>query len=331
MVIPGPNSEHTAGASAPVARGEFAAIERIRQALRGRLGDPPPSDVWMGDDSAVLGEVHGRLLLTTDVSVAGVHGDLEVVGIDDFGWKAMVAALSDIAAMGGDPTGAVVGVAGPPATDLDVLYEGIGAAAASHGCPVVGGDLSTGTQLVVSVAVTGSVDEPPAPVLRSGASPGDSIFVVGKLGASAAGLRVLREGRRAPSGADPAASLLQAHLRPRALLAEGGAARRAGATAMIDVSDGLAADLGHLAAASGIGFELDDLPVAEGATAQEALGGGEDYALVVAVPFARRLLDAFAAAGLEEPVRVGVCTEDPARRNLRGAPVTAPGFEHPWA
>src|SRR5579872_3720495 len=125
-------------------RGERAAVERLRR----RLPGPPPGEVWIGDDAAVLARPEGRLIVTTDLTVAGVHGDLRHIGLEDFGWRALARAVSDVAAMGGRPVGAVVAVAAPPDTDLDALYDGIAAAAVAHRCPVVGGDLSTATQLV---------------------------------------------------------------------------------------------------------------------------------------------------------------------------------------
>ncbi|HET6873498.1 MAG TPA: AIR synthase related protein, partial [Acidimicrobiales bacterium] len=138
-----------------------------------------------------MGEGH-HLLLAADTVVAGVHADLALTGLDDLGWKAVAASVSDIAAMGGDPGYALVTVAGPAGTDIQLLYEGIAAAAASFGCPVVGGDLTNARDLVVTVAVTGWCSG--RPVERSGARPGDDIWVTGPLGASAAGLRLLAAG-----------------------------------------------------------------------------------------------------------------------------------------
>jgi len=316
--------------------GEFAAIERLRR----RLPGPRAGEVWIGDDAAVLGPRQGRLLLTTDLSVAGVHADLELIGLDDLGWRALAAAVSDVAAMGGRPDGAVVAVAGPPETDLDLLYEGIAASSEAHRCPVVGGDLSNSRGLVLAVAVMGHVEGGPEPVLRSGARPGDHLLVTGPLGAAAAGLRVLRaaaghgsgSGRRESTGTGTAEEKLveMAHRRPRARLAEGEAARWAGATAMVDVSDGLLADLGHLADASGVGFRLDQVPIAPGATTEEAIGGGEDYELVMATPDPPSLEAAFTAAGLRTPVPLGVCGADPSERTLAGEPTTPLGWEHSW-
>ncbi len=308
--------------------GEFAAIDRLRR----RLPGPPPGEVWIGDDAAVLGPVRGRVVLSTDLVVAGVHGDLELIGLDDLGWRALAASVSDLAAMGARPDAAVVAVAGPAGTDLDLLYDGIAAASEAHGCPVVGGDLSNANELVIAVAVTGHVDGDPGPVLRSGARAGDRLVVTGVLGGAAAGLRALQTRRAGAPEPGPGefGALELAHRRPWARLAEGETARLAGASAMIDVSDGLLADLGHLADASGVGFRLDDVPVAAGATVEDALGGGEDYELVLATPDAAGLAAAFSDAGLRPPIEIGTCTGDVAERTLAGEPVPALGWEHTW-
>ncbi len=314
------------------ARGEFAAIER----LRARLPGPPAGETWIGDDAAVLVPRPGPLVLTTDLSVAGVHADLALIGLDGLGWRAVAGAISDVAAMGGRPDGAVVAVAGPGSTDLDRLYEGVAAASEAHGCPVVGGDLSNATELVVAVSVAGHVEGDRGPVLRSGAAAGDHLFTTGPLGAASAGLRALRARSGGGSGAGPVVSggpearLVEAHRRPRARLAEGEVARRAGASAMIDVSDGLVADLGHVADASAVGFRLETVPVSPGATLEDALGGGEDYELVMATAEPEGLLSAFARAGLRPPLFMGVCTADTGERTLAGEPATTPGWEHSW-
>lgn len=299
-------------------RGEFEAISRLAKRI---AGPTDPDEVWIGDDTSVLRMPAAPwLLFAADAVVAGVHADLSLTSVDDLGWKALVANVSDLAAMGGMPAHAVVTVAGPDDTDLDGLYQGLAAAADAYRCPLVGGDLTNAPALVVSVAVTGTADGPP--VRRDGARPGDTLWVTGPLGASAAGLRVLRHRRRQPGLLDGIeAELAAAHARPLPKLAEGEAARRAGATAMIDVSDGLAADLGHIADASGVGFELMDVPVAAGATLDEALGGGEDYQLVVATPPDVELADA---------VRIGRCRPDPTVRLFRGEPLPPLGWQHTW-
>lgn len=245
------------------------------------------------------GGVASRLLLCADVVVEGVHFEAGTPPAD-VGWKALTVNISDIAAMGGTPTAAVVTVCAPPGTDLDALHRGIGEAALVYGCPLVGGDLSAGPALIVSVTVLGATAAT-GPVRRSGARPGDAVWVTGPLGGAAA------------AGFPPRGV--------RARLTEGAAAAAAGATAMIDVSDGFAADLGHILDMSGVGAVLDEVPVAVGATLLQALGGGEDFELVICGP------DALgeAVVGL---IRIGTIVEDPRIRTLGGAPLDAVGWEH---
>lgn len=306
--------------------GEFDALAHL---LRD-LPSAPAGETWAGDDAAVVRVPDGSaLLLAADAVVAGVHADLTLTGLDDLGWKAMVANLSDLAAMGGRPAHALVTVAGPPGTDLAALYRGLIDAATRYRCPVVGGDLTNAPTLVVAVAVTGAPIA--VPVLRSGASAGDGIWVSGPLGAAAAGLRTLRH-RAAFRRSDPPtpteARLIEAHARPRPPLAAGEAAVAAGATALIDVSDGLAADLGHIADASQVGFALDAASVAPGATEAEALGGGEDYELVFCAAEDEAVARAFAS--LPAPIRIGTCVADRSVRTLHGEPVAPQGWQHDW-
>ena len=263
-----------------------------------------------------------------------------VIGLDDLGWRAMAGAVSDVAAMGGRPDGAVVAVAGPPDTDLDLLYDGIAAPSEAHRCPVVGGDLSNAGEVVVAVTVTGHVEGEPGPVLRSGARPGDRLFVTGPLGAAAAGLRSLRA---RPGPARPEAGIRRSVPRARRQrwwrrTAGPGRAwprgRRRGwrvPTAMVDVSDGLLADLGHLADASGVGFRLDAGP--RGAGRHDRRGpraAGRTTSSWWPPGTATGLEAAFAGAGLGRPILIGVCGADPSERTLAGEPVTAAGWEHSW-
>lgn len=315
----------------PRPAGEDAAIESIARALREHFGAPPEGQLWIGDDAAVVAGT-ATLLLTTDAAVAGVHADLELVSLDDLGWKALTATVSDIAAMGGRPAYTVIALCGPPDTDVELVNRGVMDAAQAWRCPVVGGDLSGAPAVTIVASVTGTLEGDPAPaVRRSGARAGHRVLVTGPLGASAAGLRLLREGRTG-GGAAPQAweRLVTAHRRPVARLGEGWAARSAGASALIDISDGLAIDLHRLAAASGVGLELDAVPVAPGATLAEALGGGEDYELVMTVPPERAdaLVARFDTAGLRLPIDVGRCTDDPLHTTLEGADLPVQGWEH---
>jgi thiamine-monophosphate kinase len=257
----------------------LAAIHKVLS------GAGPEVRVGPGDDAAVLAPPTGELVITTDVLVEGVHLDRSLASARDIGYKAVIVNVSDIAAMAASPRAAVCALTLPG--DVDAawtmeLFGGMRSACDEHALWLVGGDLSRGPALVISVTVVGEV-APGRAVLRGGARPGDAVVVTGSLGASAAGLRVARSGR---ISSEVDRELLRAHFRPSARVGEAQVLARHGATAMIDVSDGLALDLARLAAASGVGamLRLADVPVAEGATREEALGGGEDYELLAAMP-----------------------------------------------
>lgn len=257
-----------------------------------RLGSAPVGEVWAGDDAAVVRPPAGPLLLAIDPVVQGVHF---VEADADAGWRAVARNVSDIAAMGGRPLHALVSLVLPPGLDVSALVDGLVEATAM--CPIVGGDTSSGPTLVVTVAVTGTVDG--SPVLRSGASAGDVLFVTGPLG-----------GR--PS-------------RPQPRVAEGVAAREAGATAMLDISDGLALDLRRLAEASGVGVVLDHVPGPD-----DALVAGDDYELLFTAPDPAAVVAAFEAAGLTPPIEIGRCTADVEERRLGDGPLPEGGWEHTW-
>lgn len=305
--------------------GEDQALAR----LASLLPRAPAGQVWAGDDAAVV-EVPGSAspgLLAIDTVVGGLDADFSLTTLEDFGWKAMAVNLSDIAAMGGRPLYAVSSVVGLGPDGLDELYRGMGAASARYSCPIVGGDLSGGREMSVTVAVWGVVDE--HAVLRSGARPGDNVWVSGPLGAAAAGLRVLR--RAAEGGASLSAeeeALAQAHARPLPALDAGEAARRAGATAMMDVSDGFGLDLIRLAEASGVGLELTGIPVAPGATEDEALAGGEDFVLTFTCPPENNVVAEFARSGSRAPTWVGQCTGQSGVYHLAGQTLPRKGWEH---
>jgi thiamine-monophosphate kinase len=313
---------------------EDEALQRIRSVLGSRIGVS-----GLEDDAAVLSvPPFSSLVVSVDSVVEGVHVDLDLCSPADVGWKALMGALSDLAAMGASPLGALValcvpGGSGDGSVALGVT-AGVAEAAGAAGCPVAGGDVSASSELVVVVTVLGVVhDGEPPPVVRGGARPGDALLVTGPCGGSAAGLRVLRSGPGSEGGGTGAAEAgvdVASYRRPVARLAEGLLARRRGATAMIDVSDGLALDLHRLADASGAGFVLDEVPVAAGATLDEALGGGEDFELVVAVGAAEvdGLCESFAGEGLRVPLRVGSVVADPELRVLGGQPLERSGWQH---
>jgi thiamine-monophosphate kinase len=341
--VTGPNSEAKSGerpqgpASGP--NDEFAAIERLRtrfeaaaRGFRPEEAFPPAGETWIGDDAAVV-TMSGadQALWATDLVVDRVHFDLDICTPGDVGFKAVMVAVSDLAAMGAWPHYALASVAAPVGTDLDQLGSGMAAAAERAECVIVGGDLSAAPTLVVSVAVLGALRGDPgrAPLLRSGARSGHRLFLTGPLGGSAAGLRILRRGGGPEELAGAGASAaVDAYRRPVARLREGEVARLSGASAAIDVSDGLVDDLRHLAGSSDVGVELDHVPVAEGATESEALAGGEDYELVVATPDPEALLEAFRSAGLRAPVAIGSCTGRPGDYTRDGVPLPEGGWRH---
>lgn len=296
--------------------GERGLIRRIRCAI----GSPGPGiRVGIGDDGAVLEPTAGtRLLATTDLVIEDVHFRRRSADPADIGWKAMAVNLSDIAAMGGTPRFALVALACPEETEVeevDLFYEGLTAAATPHGVRVVGGDTcASPAGWIVNVTLLGELAGPPR--LRSGAQPNDVIAVTGSLGKSAAGLQVLEASRRPDLPLEVLDDVRRAHLRPVARIPEGmwlGAAD--GVHALIDLSDGLATDLVHIAAESGVAarVELARLPVAPAARAvaqvlaldplRLATTGGEDYELLFTAD--RASVDAL-AAGLSSATGVAV-------------------------
>lgn len=258
--------------------------------------------VGPGDDAAVLA-TDAATILTTDSMVRGRDWRDEWSSPSDVGVKLVVQNVADVAAMGGRPTGLLVTLAADPDLPIDWvcrLAEGIGAAARAADAHVVGGDLSSapaGT-VVVSVTAVGTL-EGRKPLLRSGARPGDVVAVCGTLGTSGAGLHLLLSAHRAaPTGTPHAAraeELIDAHRRPHCPLAEGPRAAVAGATAMIDISDGLLRDASRIAAASAVRLDLhrdalapdvERLAAAVGAEValECVLSGGEEHSLLACMP-----------------------------------------------
>ncbi len=232
------------------------------------------------------------MVVSTDLLVDGVHFRLDWATPEQIGRRAALAALADIAAMGAVPTALVVGIAAPPATAAEVIIgigKGLHTVAAEVGAGLVGGDLTRSETLTIAVTVLGDL-RGAAPVLRSGARPGDLVALAGRVGWAAAGLAVLSRGFRSP------AAMVGAYREPQPPLTAGPLAADLGATSMIDVSDGLLADVGHLARASGVSIDirstaLDLNPrLVEVASALGkdplawVLTGGDDHALVATFP-----------------------------------------------
>ena len=273
--------------------------------------------VGPGDDAAVVAAPDGRVVVSTDVLVEGRHFRRAWSSGEDVGWRAAMQNLADLAAMGARPTSLVVTLVAPADLPVDWvtgLARGLAAACGPHDVGVVGGDLSGGDAIIVSVTVHGVLDGR-APVLRSGARVGDVVAHAGVRGWSAAGLALLGAGRGEVSPA-----LVRAYLRPDPPLAAGPAAARAGATSMLDLSDGLLRDAGRLARASGVVLDLDpmadrfatdlamlaDAAAALGARAQDwVLAGGEDHGLLATFPPEVELPEPFRAVGRVRAIGAG--------------------------
>jgi thiamine-monophosphate kinase len=331
----------------PVAVTERSVIDLVRRATA-RAASGVLAGI--GDDCAVLDPAPGsRLLATTDLLIEDIHFRRRHATAQDIGWKALAVNVSDIASMGGRPRWALVALACPPSTSVEevaAFYEGMLALATEHGIAVVGGDTSASRAgWVINVTLLGEAERP---VLRSTARPGDVIAVTGPLGRSAAGFAVLE--RSAPPQGVPAealADVMTAHRRPVPRTREGvwlGTA--GGVTAMIDLSDGLATDLGHIGEESAVGARVDieRLPTNDATRRVAAAlgvdpiawatGGGEDYELLLTCDreALRRLTEGLELAtgtrlhvvGEIQRAEHGLTLHDAAGRT---APLTG-GFQH---
>jgi thiamine-monophosphate kinase len=269
--------------------GEFAMIDRL---VDGRW-QPPTVLVGPGDDGAVVATADGRVVVSTDMLVEGRHFRLDWSTPHDVGRKAIAQNAADIEAMGAAATAFVVAFGAPGDTlgdDAVRLSDGMWEEARTFGASIVGGDLVAAPQWVISVTALGDLGGR-EPVLLSGARPGHAVAVIGDVGRSAAGYTLWLKDIRNH------VELRASHLVPSVPYGEGRVAADAGATAMTDVSDGLLADLGHVADASGVGIELsrealkvdhDGVAAAAAETGEDpwewVLGGGEDHALVATFP-----------------------------------------------
>ena len=280
---------------------EFQLIEHVRR-LFGRTG--PSVILGIGDDAAIIKPPSGcHLLLTTDLLVEDIHFTLSTSTYEDIGYKAAVANLSDIAAMGGTPHAFAISIAIPSsgtASAMDKLYRGLMAACRAYGVSLIGGDTSGSRHgLFLSVTLTGYV-APKRILRRDGARIGDIVYVTGTLGDSLAGLQLLHARTKKELRRSDIRYLIARHHRPTPRVQTGQfLAARGLATAAIDVSDGLSGDLVHLCEQSAVGVEIDAaaLPFSRACRAyaaatktdpiQLALRGGEDYELLFTVPAAR--------------------------------------------
>ena len=292
--------------------GEFGLIELIRQwtqpaANAGARCDNPAYRIAVGngDDAAAATLLRSPLteLYTTDTMVDGVHFTARTTPWRDLGWKALASNISDLAAMGGQPAFALITLGLPPATPVDKvqeLYAGMTEISSAYGAQIIGGDLVRSPTAFITVALTGVTDG--APMVRSAARPGHQVAVSGPVGSSAGGLRLLLDADtdagsdgdgNGNGGIDPDHPLIQAHRRPHPHIAAGRILAESGVAVAMDVSDGLAADLGKLGVASGVAARImiDLVPaIAALKTAYPAdwpalaLYGGEDYVLLFTAP-----------------------------------------------
>jgi len=276
--------------------GEFGFISSIAE---GCLNKPEGVVQGIGDDCAVIGPFGEKVLLvTTDLLVEKVHFILNRISPEHLGEKSIAVNLSDIAAMGGNPLHVLVSIAIPPSFPvpvLDALYDGMKSICREYSVNILGGDTSSSPAgLFINIMAVGEAHSDRV-LYRRGASPGDRIYVCGTVGDSAAGLKILKG--EIPVDEEDWARLIEAHTRPRPRVREGRLIGESGlASAMIDVSDGLVADLGHICDQSGVGAEIEEsrLPISEELTSfsrrydldpvEMALTGGEDYCLLVTVP-----------------------------------------------
>ncbi|HWP23848.1 MAG TPA: thiamine-phosphate kinase [Candidatus Binatia bacterium] len=302
--------------------GEFGLIDRIRARAAGGRG----VRIGIGDDAAWVDHPAGSSLITADLLIEEVHFDLSWISLFELGYKSLAVNLSDIAAMGGAPAYALLSLGIPGSFDskqIEELYRGVNALARQTGVALVGGDTNIAPSLIVSVCVIGH--PPEQPVFRSGAGVGDDIYVTGTLGDSGLGMSFLKRGMKRTQNR-LIKHLILRHHRPTPRIAAGALlARRRLATAMIDISDGLLQDLGHICQASGVGAVIwnDRLPLSLAYRALAgsektafALSGGEDYELLFcARPKDRSRIDKLAKPAGVRITRIGACV--PGRRGVK--------------
>ena len=324
---------------------EEEMIQRIQRIAADRPARRTRLRLSIGDDAAAFQVRRGHhLLVSTDALVEGIHFDLSYFRPEQLGWKALAVNLSDIAAMGGRPLFFTTSIALPKNTDprfVQRFYQGVTRLARQFRVELAGGDTCASPQgIFIDVTVLGEV-KPSDMVTRSGARPGDLIYVSGELGGSAIGLELLKQSSRKRRSW---ASLVERHLRPVPRCRLGRYLARQGlATALIDLSDGLSTDLHHLCSASHVGavIEAQEIPVVrlspsvaaclEGHPLDYAINGGEDYELLFTVPEPLRQKVPKSQGGI--PIHpVGVITDKPHSCYVRQKGTTRRllprGFDH---
>jgi thiamine-monophosphate kinase len=279
----------------------------------------------IGDDAAILDVPPGeKLVVSTDASVENVHFRRADISPSEIGYRAAAAALSDLAAMAARPLGLLFALVLPKSRrdEPTAIADGVGDAAAASGCPVIGGNISSGGELSITTTVLGSSA---SPLTRSGACAGDSLYVTGALGGAAAAVRAWS------SGAELDEETKRRFVHPIPRIREGVWLAAHGAKSAIDISDGLATDAGHLAEASDVAISIDTefVPRFGRASLEDALGGGEDYELLVT----GQSLDAgaFLKTFGVPLTQIGTVSKGPACVSFqqRGNPISAPaGFDH---
>jgi len=294
----------------------------VIRAIATRLGT---SATGLGDDCALVAVGGATIAVSVDASVEGVHFRTDWFTFEEIGWRAAAAALSDLAAEAAKPIGVLVSLGGPSAREFEHIMSGVARVTTAVGGKVLGGDLVRSEKYLVDVCALGTCDRP---VKRAGARVGDGIWVTGELGAPRLALRTWQAGR------PPSGDLARRFARPDPRIAQGLWLCQHGATAMIDISDGLASDARHLAAASELGVEiqLERVPCFPGAEPLVAVASGEEYELLVALPpsFGASRAQAFKEFFDLTLTRVGTCVAGGGVSFTdRGNAVAAPrGFDH---
>jgi len=297
--------------------GELEFVERIRK----RVASPKAGGIALGigDDCAIIRPRGAAedLLVSTDLTIEDTHFGRDTHRADDVGWKALARGLSDLAAMGAEPRFCLLSLALPPWADrrwTDGFYRGFLRLAAREGAPLIGGDLARAEKAMCDVVVCGAAPRGRA-LRRDGARAGDAIYVSGALGGSELGLTTRR------------GMAWRRHLRPEPRLALGRFLReRLGATAAMDVSDGISLDLRRLCLASETAAEIGPPPIFPGATLEQALHGGEDYELLFTIPPRRAVPPRFGDLPL---TRIGrMRAGKPGAVMLDGAPLPPLGWDH---